>query len=133
MGIKRNYKTEMKMLKEHRKKYLPAVVTLLNYHNNKAKHGEHIEFKDTAQKLILAELIDVGYLDPTVVVIDKYFESIDKVFYTFEYPLTPKGEVFYYNEIKAQQSIFNKKRRIKLLILLGGILAIASIIFLLSK
>ncbi len=129
------YKKEMKQMLNHRKAYLPIVEKLLMIHRNRNSYEVMVKFTEVSEILILAELIDIGYLNPKVVVADKSFESINKIIYTKEYPLTEKGDIYYRRELEGLQLKVNFYRRIKfwLIIALSAIMVYFLIYYFFKK
>lgn len=128
--MNRDYKNEMKRLKEHRKLYFPAVTVLLKYYKSRNEYDNPIEFTDVKKMLILQELIDVGYLNPKVVVPKKPFNSLEKIVFNLDYPLTQKGDEYYFRELETiKQKIEKYKAMKKIVIFLLFICIIVFFIF----
>ncbi len=114
------YRSEMKKMKQNRKKYLPAVISIMDLYKKNLK--TNIEITEQQSLCTLVELVDIGYLDGKVVVIKKYFDDIEKIIYTGGYPLTPAGEKFLDRELKNKEK---KELLVRIIILLTFIFGIS--------
>jgi len=84
------YKKEISRLKKHRGTYRPCLLKI--YHDYiKLSPGESAEISDPDQIRLVVELIDLGYLDNSSVIIRKEFGDISGVVLTSRYPFTAAG------------------------------------------
>ncbi len=93
------YRSEMRSMLRHRREYYPAIKFLVGKCLN-ATAGTPAVITDIRRMAILAELVEIGYLDNNSVVIISRFDEIEKIVCHGLYPLTESGEAFYRAEEK---------------------------------
>ena len=88
------YRSEMRSMIRHRREYYPAIQYLVGKCLN-ATAGTPAVITDIRKMAILAELVEIGYLDSNSVVIISRFDEIEKIVCHGLFPLTESGEEFY--------------------------------------
>lgn len=85
-----NYKRELQKIERHRTRYYPAMKFIMDLRAGGADLP--VDITDSGETFILLELLDIGYIDPDALVVQRGISSITHVYYTGRYPLTPAGE-----------------------------------------
>jgi len=93
------YRSEMRSMLRHRKEYYPAIKYLVRKCMN-ATAGTPAVITDIKKMAILAELVEIGYLDNNSVVIISRFDEIEKIVCHGLFPLTESGEGYFRAEEK---------------------------------
>jgi len=95
---KSGYRREMKRLREHRRRYYPAMEMLMGLYSSASGEQAPVDITDTAELPVILELLDIGYIDADALIIQKRFGTIERCLYTVKYPLTGKGQYLYKKE-----------------------------------
>ncbi len=121
------YRDEIKKLRARHKDYRAIMRKLLDCHNNPHSTGRLIEFTDSDEMILLAELIDVGYLNDDAVIVHMRHGNIGRIFYNKRYPLTKSGDSALYAKESGITFLYNQNKRlwnILLPVLISAILLI---------
>ncbi len=103
MNGRLSYWREMRKMKRHHRGYYPSIKRLLSLHNASQFHNGVMEITDAATMARYAELIDVGYVESSAVVVVSRFGEMQRLLYNGSYPLTQAGERFMVIEEKARK------------------------------
>ena len=98
-----SYWLEMRRMKRHHRGYYPSLKKLLSWHDASMYRNGVMEITDAATMARYAELIDVGYIDNSAMVVVSRFGEMQRVLYNGNYPLTQAGERFMVIEEKARK------------------------------
>jgi len=101
-----NYKSELKKMKEHRKKYFSLIEVLLYVERNTKKDDLPLEMTDVSQIALVMELIDIGYIDKNSFIIKRDRRDIKGLFYSGGYPLTDAGIKIYRQHLHERKTKF---------------------------
>ena len=101
-----NYKSELKKMKENRKKYFPLIEVLLYVERNTKKDDLPLEMTDISQIALVMELIDIGYINKNSFIIKKDRSDIKGLFYNGGYPLTDAGINVYRQHLHERKTKF---------------------------
>ena len=101
-----SYKSEIKKMKENRKKYFQLIEVLLYVERNKKTENLPLEMTDVSQIALVLELIDIGYINKNSFIIRKDRRDITGLFYNGGYPLTDAGVKVYNQHLHERKAKF---------------------------